>query len=312
MPPRLAILDLGTNTFHLLIAERTNPGPTILHKGRVAVKLGLGGINHDRITPEAEGRAMEALASFGRTLAEFSVSEVQAFGTSALRNASNGRALADRIRRELGFTIDIIDGNREAELILAGVSSAVNFRSQVSLVMDIGGGSVEFIIGMNNRIHWKLSLEIGGQRLLERFHHHDPIAAGERKALEEYLAEALQPLWRALATHQPSTLIGASGTFDTLSEIFCLQNHIQPDPNATETPLSVEGFYKIFSDLVVQTREKRMAVPGMIEMRVDMIVVTCCLIKAILDRHPFREVRVSAYSLKEGALYSHLEIKYSK
>jgi exopolyphosphatase/guanosine-5'-triphosphate,3'-diphosphate pyrophosphatase len=96
--------------------------------------------------------------------------------------------------------------------------------------------------------------------------------------------------------------VGSSGTFDTLSDIFCIRKKIPRTFDESETPLSFQGFYEIYEDLIRKNRRERMQIEGMIEMRVDMIVVACCLVRYILENHRFEQIRVSTYSLKEGVL----------
>ncbi len=299
---KLAIIDLGTNTFHLLIANDTGEHMAIVHRERLAVKIGMGGINEKRILPEAIDRAVLAMQSFKNTMDKMNVREVYAFGTSALRNATNAKEVLTEIKSITGIDVEIISGDKEADFIYRGAASALDLGSGKSLILDIGGGSVEFIIGNNKEIFWKASLDIGAQKLLEKFQKNDPIHAGEIKALEEYLSTELIPVFDELKKHKPKTLVGSSGTFDTLSDIFCTKHHILKTPEEVETALSLEGFHEIFNDILPKNREERMEIPGMIEMRVDMIVVACCLIRHILNNHPFNRVRVSAYALKEGVL----------
>jgi exopolyphosphatase/guanosine-5'-triphosphate,3'-diphosphate pyrophosphatase len=304
VPSRIAILDLGTNTFHLLIADFTSGIPEVVFRDRAAVKLGMGGINQNRITEDAWQRALIALQGFQASIGRHGCSRTIAIGTSALRCAENAKAFVDLVKSDLGITIDVISGDREAELIFRGVAAAVHPGSDPALVVDIGGGSVECIIGTRQSILWRHSFEIGGQRLLERFHRHDPLPQGELEELEHYLTEALSPLWAALKIYSPHFLIGASGTFDTLSEIHCIRAGLPYEPGAPESPLTIESFYSILPDLTSRDRARRMLIPGMIEMRVDMIVVTSHLIRVILQQHPFSGIRVSSYSLKEGVLFS--------
>ena len=106
----------------------------------------------------------------------------------------------------------------------------------------------------------------------------------------------------AVAKYKPVTLVGSSGSFDTLSDIFCIRHNIPRTFNEAETPLTFDGFYDIYRELISKDREARMNMPGMIPLRVDMIVVACCLIRWVLDNHNFSRIRVSSYSLKEGAL----------
>lgn len=300
---RVAIIDLGTNTFHLLVAEIEGVQFQILYIEREAVKIGMGGINNGIITDAAIARALTTLQGFKDALAPFQPSQILAFGTSALRNAKNGIAVAEKIKLHTGIECKIISGEEEADYIYYGVRAAVKLGTEKSLIADIGGGSVEFIIGNQNEIFWKRSFEIGGQRLLERFQHHDPILKEELEYLNGYLSKNLEELFQALKKYPVKTLVGSSGTFDTLSDIHCIREGISQG-NTPETPLTLTSFYEIYEQLLSKNREERLQIPGMIELRVDMIVMACALIHFLLQKYPFQNIRVSSYSLKEGVLAS--------
>lgn len=302
MQNRIAIIDMGTNTFHLLIAEGDDRGYNIIYRDRLAVKIGMGGINDGIITESAFQRALLAMQSFRNAIDRHRATTTYAFGTSALRNASNGQQIADRIKSVTGIEVNIITGEREAHYIYLGVRAALGLGQEKSLIIDIGGGSIEFIIANHDQVFWKQSFEIGAQRLLEKYQKHDPILKEEIDQLEAYVDEALQSLWESLRQYDPQILVGSSGTFDTLSDIFCITHNIQKSPEEIETPLSLEGFYEIYQEIVLRNRQQRMEMPGMIEMRVDMIVVACCLVNFLLKKHHFNRIRVSTYSLKEGVL----------
>lgn len=303
MEKKIAIIDMGTNTFHLLIAEADKQGYHITHRDRLAVKIGKDGINHGVITEEGIQRALLAMQSFKNTIDQQGVTKTYAFGTSALRNARNSQEVVNRIKAITGIDSIIISGDQEAEYIYMGVKAAMEI-DEVSLIMDIGGGSVEFIVGDNDKVWWKLSIEIGAQRLLEEFQKNDPITSAEVNSLDRHFDKALLPLMDVLQVYKPSILIGSSGTFDTLSDIFCFRHDIHKSMEEIETPLTLEGFYEIYNDLIKKDREQRMLIPGMIEMRVDMIVVASCMIRYILSRYPFNRIRVSTYALKEGVLFT--------
>jgi len=304
MHERIAIIDMGTNTFHLLVAEWQANRFQFIHQEKQAVKIGVGGINEGVITEAAIARALDTLKNFSATVKKMNVSKTQAFGTSALRSAQNGNEIIERIKSETGIEAQIISGQLEAEYIYLGVRSAMKLGKEKSLIIDIGGGSVEFIIGNEDEIFWSKSFDIGGQRLLEKYHKHDPIIQEEIDSLNANFSEVLNPLLKELNTHKPSTMVGSSGTFDTLSEIYCFQNEMTYHADDPETPLTFESFQDTYGKLIVKTRKERMEIDGMIEMRVDMIVVACCLIRFILDHHHFENIRVSSYSLKEGILAS--------
>src|SRR5687767_5336841 len=144
---KIAIIDMGTNTFHLLLAAVGPDGYTMLYRDHLGVKIGMSGINEGFINPEACQRALDAMKTFRDIIDKNGISIIHAFATSAFRNARNGDALAKDIRSQTGIHVRIIAGDEEADLIFAGIREALDLESEVSLVMDIGAGSVEFIIG---------------------------------------------------------------------------------------------------------------------------------------------------------------------
>lgn len=303
MDNRIAILDLGTNTFHLLVADVKEGSFEIVYKEKIAVKIGKGGINYNNITPEAMQRALDAIHAFAGIIHNLHAKKTTASATSAIRNASNGAELLKKIKQQSGIIINTISGDEEAELIYYGVCAAVPVGNDPVLIMDIGGGSVEFIIGNEDEIYWKKSFEIGAQRLVDNFHKNDPITAEELKALNLYLAEHLEELIDQIKIYNPKTLLGSSGTFDTLSDIYCEKEGIEKNDLQTEVPFDLDAFYEIYNEIISKNKLQRLAIRGMIEMRVDMIVVAVALIKFILKTHNFEAIRVSTYALKEGMLF---------
>ncbi|MBV6646228.1 MAG: exopolyphosphatase [Cyclobacteriaceae bacterium] len=299
---RIAVIDMGTNTFHLIIVEVQGYQFRTIYREKTAVKIGEKGINKGLITEEAKSRAMEALTTFKKVTEEYKISNIYATATSAIRNARNGQELVSEIQQRLNIDTQIISGHREAELIYFGVKKALLIGEEPVLIMDIGGGSIEFVVGTHEQILWRESFEIGGQRMVEKFHKDDPIAPSDIDNLLKYLHEQLEPLREVCSTFQPKTLIGSSGTFDTLSEIYQLRSGIGIDEKETELPLTIEAFQAIQKELINKNRAERLAIPGMIPLRVDMIVVAVLLVKYVIDTIGIEHIRVSAYALKEGVL----------
>ncbi len=302
-----AIIDLGTNTFHLLIVEKSGSTYSTLFRESQPARIGQAGINQGFITEEGIGRALGVLTFFRQVLDQYGValSQVIATGTSAIRAASNQREFIDRVRQETGIQIQVISGEQEAEYIYKGVRAAGALDNTTSLVVDIGGGSVEFILGNQSRIFWKQSFEIGGQRLREKFMTTDPIRSGSINRLYDYFQEQLVPLANAIHQYQPTVLVGSSGSFDTLVDMWCMheQGHL-PDPDQNTFMLPIAEFYRAYELLITRNHTERMQIPGMIELRVDMIVVAVCLIDYVLKTYGISQIITSTYSLKEGVLAS--------
>ena len=292
---KAAVLDLGTNTFHLLIAEKNGHSiPKILFRERRFVKIGQGGINQGLIAKDAYQRALDAMIAYSQKINEHAVDLVVATATSAIRSASNGQQLLADIKLHAGISPITISGDREAELIFAGVNADVQLGIDNALVMDIGGGSVEFIIGNNSTIHWKQSFEIGAQRLFDLFHNEDPIPTAQIKQLENYLDEKLAPLDQAITKYQPQLLVGSSGTFDTVWDV-------SQKTDAVRT-LGFEEFQSIHKLFIHKSLEDRLQIPGMLAMRAEMIVVASCLLHFVFDKLQHVPLKISQAALKEGVL----------
>lgn len=302
---RAAIIDLGTNTFHLLAIEWEGRIYRVLDKLQVPVKLGKGAFEDNLIKEEAFSRGIAALIEFKSLIASYHITTVEAYGTSALRNAKNATEFLKQAETILGHPINVIDGTKEAELIYTGVRRAVPMGDDAHLIMDIGGGSVEFIIADSNYIYWKKSFEIGAARLIERFNTTDPMEEIDILALEQYLEKELSILWVKAAKYQIKTLIGASGSFESLASMEMELFH-----SATQAAhflhhmLDMNHFCDIYNRIIHSTREELKEIPGLPQFRVEMITVAVVMIKYVLHRLNIKKVIASDYALKEGVMFS--------
>ncbi len=297
---RTAIIDLGTNTFHLLIVE----GTETLYKSSIPAKIGMGGISQGVISEEGIQRALGVLKEFREVIDNQSVAleNVFATGTSAIRNAGNKTEFIERVLDETGIKIQVISGDEEAELICLGVKQAMSI-PETSMIMDIGGGSVEFIICNDEKIFWKQSFEIGGQRLMDKFMKSDPISMRSVQMMDDFFREKLLPLANACHQYAPKVLIGSSGSFDTLIDMQYMKEKGQlPASNEVAFEYSLPEFYWAYDELIFKNHAERMQIPGMIELRVDMIMVAMCLIRFIIQTLEIQRIRVSSYALKEGVM----------
>lgn len=294
---RYGVIDLGTNTFHLLIVDVNKKGEsTELFRERIFVKLAEDGIG--KIGDKAYLRGINALSHFQKILLQHQVKNINAFGTAALRTASNGKEFISDAKSKSGISIQLIPGTEEARLIHVGVNQAVELGNEKGLIMDIGGGSVEFIIADKNQVFWAESFPIGVAVLYNNFHQEEPISDKEIKTLNLYIEQTLQPLFEVLKNHKIKYLVGASGTFDVLEKIL---------PNAQKTTLSatidVENFYPVYQKILTMNMEERRAEEDIPLTRADMIVVALILIDFMLKNVAIEKILVSAYAMKEGILW---------
>jgi len=310
MPSRIAVIDIGTNTCNLLIADYSDKNKfKILVDNKHPVKLGEGGIQNGIILDQARARAFDALAKHMVTIKEFETSRILAFGTSALRTARNGNEFAREIESHFGFKVDIISGEREAELIYKGISLSVKLDSRPQLILDIGGGSNEFILCDNTGIHWKESYPLGMARIVEKFKPSDPVTRSEIEKLEDHFDRNLPGLYSALTQHHTRTLIGASGSFETFASLLgeLLPSKYSTKPGKTHQEIIIEDFLLLHDKLINSTSAERLNMKGMEPMRVDMIVPASIFVTFILKKCSLKKLVQSTYSLKEGVLHEQMQ-----
>ncbi len=308
---KIAVIDLGTNTFNLLIVEvKTDNTYSTVFQTKISVKLAEGGINKGFIADVPFQRGIAALKSHYTTSQKYQADKIYAFATSAIRGASNCSDFVMKAKAETGIDIKVISGDREAELICYGVRSAVEMSEDTSLIIDIGGGSTEFIIANKNKIFWKQSFLLGAARLLELFPPSDPITDSEISVFTVHLKNELQPLFEAVKKFPIIELVGSSGSFDSLAEMIA-HRFYSPSilEGKTEYTFNLEDCETIYSDILKSTNAARLQIKGLVAMRVDMIVVSSIIVHFVIRSLAIQKMRLSTYSLKEGVIYDVLRGK---
>ena len=295
---RLAIFDLGTNTFNLLVRDADG---SLLRSEKLPVKLGAGGLRSDEISPDAEERAIAAMHQHKAWAREAGASRGYAFATSAMRSTRNGADVAARIERETGIPVNIIDGDQEAAFIAGGVAQAWPERSEPRLIMDIGGGSTEFILLDGTEVLYAESFPLGVTRLVERFQPSDPMTPEDVARINAHTDVLLAPLWTWLQ-HVPATcLIGSSGSFDTIYNVVAgAQGRPMLELGDYRAEFHLNELPALLDRLIASSKVERLLMPGMLEMRADTLQVSALQIQLILDRLTPKTMLLSGYALKEG------------
>ena len=295
--PIYAVIDLGTNTFHLIIAEGAGPQNfKVVFRKRRFVKLANAGVGY--IEKDAVTRGLEAMEYFAQIMAQYGVSHYRAIGTAALRNASNGPEFVAMVKQQTNIDILLISGDEEAAWILKGVQAMIPANTEPQLIVDIGGGSVECMLIANKALVFAQSFPIGVAILNHRFHHSDPIHVDEIQNLNQFLSQQLQPLLLAWQPYPVQQLIGAAGTFDVIAR----QKKPKGIINRPIT-IAVENFLEFASTIIPLSETERKKDSRIPPQRVDMIVVALLLVKFFLDHAAIKEIVVSPYAMKEGILF---------
>ncbi len=297
----IAVMDLGTNTFHLLIAEGNPNNPNILFQTTNPTKLGEGGINKGLIAPEAYERGIKAMQEFSAEIVKHKVEQIKAIATSALRSANNGQAFIDEVKNKTSIHIETIHGDEEASYIYNGVKAGGCLSKQNSLIIDIGGGSVEFILGNEDDILWKQSFEIGAARLMDKFHQNDPIPAEAIDELNNYLEKRLTDMFAAVSSYPINDLIGSSGAFETFAEVIEAEKGNPFDIHAIKHYIfDTDELLGVTDKLIKSSHQERKNTKSIIPVRVDMIVVASLVTRFVMDKLNIYSVALSTNSLKEG------------
>ena len=291
---RVAIIDLGTNTFNLLVAEKSGSKIKRILSTKDGVALGLGGINENSIAKDAIDRAMKTLTNFCAIGKENKVDHYFAFGTSAIRNANNAQEFIERVWQELNLKIEVISGAREAELIYKGVCLGYNFVEN-ALIMDIGGGSTEFIFAGTNGIIKAHSFEIGVSRIYQQYVFSDPLTPDDCKKIIDYLEDETKGFFDDISCKK---LIGASGSFETFYKLASLQDF----PEDTYLAMSLDEVNKSLTAIIASTQLERDKNPLIIPIRKKMAPIAAVKTKWIIEKLNITELVISPFALKEGVI----------
>lgn len=301
-----AAIDIGTNSIHLIVA-RALPGGgfDVVTTEKDSVRLGSGGGDMKQLSPEAMDRGVAALAHMLEVATSLGA-DVTAVATSAVREAENQQQFVDRVKHELGLTIDVIAGLEEARLIHNGVIHAVPIDGRRGLIVDIGGGSTEFIISEGPDLLEARSLRLGAIRLTQRFFGTvgvDEVPPDKAvTACRRYLESVLDGVVRELGGHQPQLLIGSSGTMEAVASMVAA--------GRGDDPRSLNGFQFTTDelaelvDLIISLPSSgRRAIRGLDEKRFDIIVGGVLLIQELMTAFAMDAVVISEYALREGVLF---------
>lgn len=298
-----AAIDLGTNSFHLLVARVDADGRfDVLAKEKEMVRLGSGSGDMAHLQPEAMERGIQCLRRF-RQVADTYDATIAAVATSALREASNRDDFVTRARDEAGIDIEVVSGVEEARLIHLGVLQSVPVFDQRILVVDIGGGSTEFLVGQGADVLVARSTKLGAIRLTDRFF---PEGRVKRKAVAEcrtFIQSFLVPTFAAVRPHLPVVAVGSSGTINTIGHMAVANRG--GDPSA---PLNGESFTRdelvavVASVVDAKDPEDRADLDGLDERRRDIIVAGAVLLEEIFAGCGLEAMTVSEAALREGIL----------
>jgi exopolyphosphatase / guanosine-5'-triphosphate,3'-diphosphate pyrophosphatase len=304
---RVAAVDCGTNSLRLLIADVDRRAGTLtdLDRRMEIVRLGQGVDATGRIGAEPLARTLRALAEYSDAIARAGAVSVRMVATSAIRDAANAEEFVAGVTDVLGVAPEVLSGDEEARLSFAGATAelaAVPSAQPPYLVVDIGGGSTEFVLGATRQVAG-VSVDIGCVRMTERHLRSDPPLAGEVAAATADIDAALDQVAAKVPVAEARTLIGLAGSVTTVAGI-ALGLPSYDRARIHHARVSATAVHRIAGDLLAQTREQRAVIGVMHPGRVDVIGAGALVLDRVLTRFGFAEVMVSEHDILDGIAWS--------
>jgi exopolyphosphatase / guanosine-5'-triphosphate,3'-diphosphate pyrophosphatase len=293
---KIAVIDLGTNGFRLQIAKTFEAGKfDIIHRESRDLKMASEGFQ--RIGDEPFKRGLEAMRHFCVVLKLHNVLKINAFGTAFLRLAENGETFIETVKRETGIVIELISGAREAELIYKGMRLGIPLSTQPVLMVDIGGGSVEFIIADDERMLWSKSFDIGVAILKQKFHENDPILKHEIEIIDNFLSHETLELDVAIELFRPKIPVIACGTLDFMVKI------LRGSYDLPYFEFDKKMFQDFYQKLTFLDEKTLYATPDVPQDKVEMLAVSMVLMDWVMRKLDAQKLLASFYSMKAGMFY---------
>lgn len=304
MADALAAIDVGTNSFHLVVARVDDDDRLdVIAREKDQVRLGQGPGDMKHLSPEAVARGVAALRRF-KGLADAHGAELRCVATSAVREAEDHDDFLEQARRDAGVEVEVISGVEEARLIHLGVLSALPVFEERLLVCDIGGGSTELLVGQRGETLAARSLKLGAVRLTNRFFADGSPGKSDIEACRRHVQAALVPFERSVRRHGYEVAVGSSGTIE---QVVRLARRAAGDDEPLRTwngvTTSAEELHGVIDDLARAARKGTLdGIDGLDPKRVDIITAGALILEGVVDRFGIGELTLSEAALREGVL----------
>ena len=306
-PVRRAVIDVGTNSVKLLVADVSARDVRPIHEESRQTRLGHGFYDTHRLQPESIARTAEAVWEFGEIAREKNAASIRVIATSAARDAVNPKDLTGAIERASGLKTEIITGAREADWVFQGVATDAELSRRPLLLLDVGGGSTEFILGHGAKQHFAHSYPLGTVRLMEKFPPGDPPKKTAFDSCHDWLKHFLQhevrpQLEPALKNESGEVqLVGTGGTTSILGRIEKRLNSFDRE-KIESTNMSFEELVAHRKNLWKLPLSKRIEIPGLPKQRADVILTGVLIYEAVMEEFGFKQLRVSTRGLRFAAV----------
>ena len=304
---RLAAIDIGTNSVHMIVVRvRPDLSFEVIDREKEMVRLGAGGLDGRALTPDAMHAALQVLSKFRRLAESHGVEETVAVATSAVREAENGGEFLHAIEQQTGIRARVISGTEEARLIHLAAAYGTSTQGDITLAVDIGGGSVEITRGLGPNIELGRSFKLGVIRLTERFVKSDPISARDERKLVRHVESVLHGYLDQITKPGFDRVVGTSGTVLSLGAIVAAEQGRGAGAALRNRRVSAKQLHRVRKALTALDLEKRLRVPGLDPRRADLAVAGAILMDTIVRRLGAPELTLCDLSLREGLVLDYI------
>lgn len=305
---RLAVLDIGTNSIHLVLAEVQPDGAyKILDRFKDMTRLGDGAFKTHRLTEAAMARGLEVVRTLALLARNKGYDRIEAVATSAVRETVNGGEFIEAVARQTGLTVRVVTGEEEARLIYLGVRHSMDLSRRPIMVVDVGGGSVELIVGNRDAMIRGQSLKLGAIRLKDLYLRKDPPSGSMRRAMQAAIDAQLDEAFRRIKTKTFDRLVGTSGMIANLAEIIHLQRTGRPLPQVNMATVSLKDVSGIERRLMRAPFKERLTIPGLDPKRVDTLYPATAVVRTLMERTGQEQLTLSDKAIREGLIYDFIE-----
>lgn len=304
---RLAAIDIGTNSIHMIVVRvRPDLSFEIIDREKEMVRLGAGGLDGRALTPKAMQAALQVLSKFRRLAESHQVERTLAVATSAVREAENGGEFLKAIVNQTGIRARIISGPEEARLIHLAAAYGLGLSDDVTVVVDIGGGSVEITQGTGSTLATGKSFKLGVIRLTERFVQSDPISEREERRMVRYIESALKDYLKEITAAGFDRVVGTSGSILSVGIIAATKEDGEIPASVRNRRVSAKQMRRARKAICSAPLQKRLTIPGLEPRRGDIAVAGSILIDVILQRLKATEITLCDMSLREGIVLDYV------
>jgi exopolyphosphatase / guanosine-5'-triphosphate,3'-diphosphate pyrophosphatase len=304
---RIATIDIGTNSIHMVIADTIAPGAfEVVDREREVVQVGRGSFHSGRLRRDAIVRSVDALTRFVQLARRLRSDRILCTATAAVREASNGGTFVDEARARAGISPRVIPSDEEGRLIYLAVKASLQLGAKPSLIVDIGGGSMQLVVGDIERLMLASSAPLGALRLAEMFLESDPASRGDLSRLRRHIRREAAPAMAKVEKLNPKRVYGSSGSIHALAQLDHWQTHGSEVPQINGYRLGREALSRLTRRLSRMSLAEREQLPGLDQRRAEIIVPGALALLHVLEAVDADDITISDYGVREGLVTDYI------